>query len=240
MTLRSEMAVWLLRSVEGADYNPPNATGLIFTDVTPMTYGAAFIEELANRGITDGSPVCSGAEGPPYDTYCPNDPTSRAEMAKMLLLSTKAFGYDPPPCFTGDDRTFTDVAWDDPFCPYIEQAASEGLVSGSRSCSSVAGPPFATFCSDEPVSRASMSVNLVTAIGGLAECVNPVSPLPPTGACSLYNGTCSVMTALECLFYGEGVYEGDGVSCSDCSISSALFCDGFETSDTTGWTSTIP
>lgn len=238
--IRSEAAVWLLRTMEGGAYSPPNATGLVFTDVTPMTYAADFIEELANRGITEGSPGCSGAAGPPYATYCPDDPTSRAQMARMLLLSTEGGGYAPPDCIMGDPRTYEDVPWDNPFCKYIEEAASQGLVTGSRQCSNVPGPPFATYCPDLPVSRSTMSVNLVTGFGTLQECANPVSPIQPTGACSLYNGICSEMTPLECLFYGEGVYEGDGVTCNDCGISSALFCDGFESGDERGWSNSTP
>ncbi len=232
--------MWLLRSREGGDYSPPNATGLIFTDVTPMTYAADFIEELANRGITEGSPECSGAPGPPYATYCPDDATSRAQMARMVLLGTEAPGYDPPACLMPDARTFTDVPWDDPFCKYIEEAASRDLVFGSRSCSTVPGPPFATYCPDDPVSRSEMSVHLVDAFNTLDECGNPTSPVPPTGACRLPNGTCSSLTPLECLFYGEGVYEGDGVACLPCGLADGIFCDDFEFGNDAAWSASVP
>lgn len=238
--MRSEAAVWLLRGLEGGDYSPPNATGLIFTDVTPMTYAADFIEELANRGITVGSPVCSGAPGPPYPTYCPDDPTSRADLAEFLLLSTEAPGYDPPACLMPDARTFTDVPWDHPACKYIEDAASKGLVFGSRLCSTVPGPPFSTYCPDTPVSRADMSVHAVMAFDTLGECVNPVDPVPPTGACRLPNGTCSSLTPLECLFYGEGVYEGDGVACLPCGLADGIFCDDFEFGNDAAWSAVVP
>ncbi|MDH3815301.1 MAG: carboxypeptidase regulatory-like domain-containing protein, partial [Acidobacteriota bacterium] len=222
-TIRSEMAVWLLRSMEGGDYSPPDATGLIFTDVTLTTYAADFIEELANRGITEGSPECSGAPGPPYATYCPDDATSRAQMARMILLGTEAPGYDPPVCLMPDARTFTDVPWDDPFCKYVEEAERRGLVFGSRSCSAVPGPPFATYCPDDSVSRSAMSFHLVNAFDTLDVCVNPASPVPPTGACLLPNDTCLSLTPLECLFFGEGVYVGDGAACPTPTAGSMQF-----------------
>ena len=206
-----------------------------------MTYAADFIEELASRGITQGSPVCSGAAGPPYGTYCPDDATSRADLAEFLLLSTEGPGYAPPDCNMVDPRVFTDVPWDHPACKYIEDAAIKGLVFGSRVCSTEPGPPFATYCPDAPVSRADMSVHAVSAFNALDECVNPVNPVPATGACRLPNGTCSVLTTLDCMFFGEGMYEGDGVSCSPCGgAAGGIFCDDFEFGNDAAWSAGSP
>ena len=82
---RSEMAVFLLAALEGADYVPPACTG-IFGDVPCPTYWAAdWIEDLYNRGITAG---CSAN---PL-LYCPNSTTSRAEMS---VFETATFGFPP-------------------------------------------------------------------------------------------------------------------------------------------------
>ncbi len=71
---RAQMAVFLLKSKHGATYSPPPATG-IFNDVPPTYWAAAWIEQLANEGITSG---CSAKH------YCPDDSVTRAQMAVFL------------------------------------------------------------------------------------------------------------------------------------------------------------
>jgi hypothetical protein len=80
---RQQMAVFLLKTLEGSAYDPPDCAGL-FGDV-PCTPGAGFsdwIEELYDRGITGG---CSMA---PL-LYCPTNPNDRGQMAVFLV---KTFG----------------------------------------------------------------------------------------------------------------------------------------------------
>jgi hypothetical protein len=75
--LRSQMAIFLLRAKHGAEYVPPPAMG-IFADVDPAgSFGADFIEQLYNEGITGGC-----ATNPLR--YCPGDPTTRGAMAVFL------------------------------------------------------------------------------------------------------------------------------------------------------------
>ena len=69
------MAVFLLRTEEGSSYQPPPATGTMFADVPANHIFAAWIEELARRGVTSG---CGGGN------YCPNDPVRRDQMATFL------------------------------------------------------------------------------------------------------------------------------------------------------------
>ena len=78
---RAQMAVFLLKTKEGSGYTPPPAAG-IFGDVPQANPFAAWIEELANRGITGG---CQDA--PPL--YCPANPNTRGQMAVFLA---KTFG----------------------------------------------------------------------------------------------------------------------------------------------------
>jgi hypothetical protein len=75
---RSEMAVFLLRMLEGPTYNPPPATGTLFGDVAEGDFAAAWIEEIADRGITSG---CGGGN------FCPNAFVSRAQMAVFLVAT---------------------------------------------------------------------------------------------------------------------------------------------------------
>ena len=76
---RSQMSKLLLRAREGAGYQPLAAAGL-FGDVPAIDPFAAWIEELARRGITSG---CGGGN------FCPEDPNTRGQMAVFL---GKTFG----------------------------------------------------------------------------------------------------------------------------------------------------
>ena len=77
---RAQMAVFLLVARHGSGWTPPAPTGTVFTDVPADHWAGAFIEALAAEGITTGC-------GP--ETYCPDSPVSRAEMAVFL---TSTFG----------------------------------------------------------------------------------------------------------------------------------------------------
>jgi ELWxxDGT repeat protein len=81
---RAEMAIFLLRARHGAAYVPPPATGTRFTDVPASFWAAAWIEQLAAEGITNGCDV---------NLYCPNKTVGRAEMAVFL---TRAFNLVLP------------------------------------------------------------------------------------------------------------------------------------------------
>ena len=77
---RAQMSVFLLVGEHGPGYTPPQATGTIFNDVPLGSFAAAWIERLYNEGITGG---CS--TNPPM--FCPNDATTRGQMA-VFLVST--------------------------------------------------------------------------------------------------------------------------------------------------------
>ena len=51
---RAEMAVFLLKTLDGVGYAPPAATGGVFDDVRVGDFAADWIEDLAARGVTDG------------------------------------------------------------------------------------------------------------------------------------------------------------------------------------------
>ena len=75
------MAVFLLKSSQGAGYAPPPAAG-IFGDVAVDNPFAPWIEDLYARQITGG---CQAA---PL-LYCPGSPSTRGQMAVFLV---KTFG----------------------------------------------------------------------------------------------------------------------------------------------------
>jgi trimeric autotransporter adhesin len=138
---RAQMAVFLLVAKHGAGYTPPPATGL-FSDVPVVGNGyAAWIEEMANEGITGG---CGGGN------FCPNAPVTREQMSVFLLVAKHGTGYTPPPAA----GLFSDVPANNGFAKWIEQLAAEGITGGCGS---------GKFCPKTPVTRAQMAVFLVAA-----------------------------------------------------------------------------
>lgn len=141
---RSEMAVFLLKGKHGAGYVPPPCSG-IFVDVacTPVpAFAVNWIEELFNESITGG---CNPGK------YCPDQPTTRAQMAVLLLKAKHGSAYTPPPC-TG---IFSDV----PCSPvpafavdWIEELSLEGITAGCGG---------GKYCPDQPVPREQMATFLV-------------------------------------------------------------------------------
>jgi hypothetical protein len=78
---RATLAVLLLKSVHGAAYRPPPATG-IFSDVPYTDTYAGWIEQLSREGVTSG---CGTS------IFCPAKLASRGEMALFLVR-----GFDLP------------------------------------------------------------------------------------------------------------------------------------------------
>jgi hypothetical protein len=140
--LRSQMAVFLLRSEHGPSYLPPACSNPIFTDVPCSNPFASWIYQLVAEGITSG---CTAT------TFCPGNSVQRNSMAVFLLVTEHGTGYAPPACTPPGQ--FTDVP-----CPgggftdWIYQLVAEGITGG---CTAT------TYCPTQPVSRAQMSVFLV-------------------------------------------------------------------------------
>lgn len=139
---RDQMAVFLLRAIEGPSYVPPAATG-VFADVPTNYWAARFIESFYSRGIT------SGCASNPLQ-YCPQSPVTRDQMAVLLLRSKYGAAYQPPPA-TG---VFADVPTNYWAAAWIEQLYNEGIAGG---CS--ASPR--QYCPGNTVSRDQMAVFLV-------------------------------------------------------------------------------
>ena len=70
-----EMAVWLVRVLDGADPEPAEASR--FGDVDAEVWWSAHVERLAELEVTLG---CSQQEL----LFCPRQPTTRAQMAAFL------------------------------------------------------------------------------------------------------------------------------------------------------------
>ena len=85
---RQQMAVFLLKTLEGSTYVPPGGAG-IFGDVSPCPgVTCNFIEELYNRGIT------GGCQTTPL-LYCPTNAVLRQQMAVFLVKTFGLLLYGP-------------------------------------------------------------------------------------------------------------------------------------------------
>jgi virginiamycin B lyase len=138
---REQMAVFLLRALEGASFLPPPCTTAPFGDVPCSSPFAPWIAELVARGITSG---CGGGN------YCPADPVTREQMSVFLL---KTLGVTPPPCTTSP---FTDVPCSSPFSAFIVELANRGITAGCAP---------GLFCPMDTVTRDQMAVFLTRAFG---------------------------------------------------------------------------
>jgi hypothetical protein len=83
---RAHMAVMVLRGVEGPSYTPPACVTAPFNDVPCSDPFAAWIAEIARRGITSG---CGGG------AYCPAAPVTREQMAVFLARGFSLPLYGP-------------------------------------------------------------------------------------------------------------------------------------------------
>lgn len=138
LVIRAEMAVFLLKGMNGEDYQPPDPGGGSFNDVSGH-WAESWIEALKASGITAGYP-----DG----TYRPGLPVTRAEMAVFLLKAKYGSGYSPP---DPAGLSFVDISghWAE---AWIEQLKEEGITSGY---------PDGTYRAENQVTRAEMAVFLV-------------------------------------------------------------------------------
>jgi hypothetical protein len=108
-----------------------------FTDVPPTDFGFQWIQKMADLGITSGC-------GP--SLFCPNDATSRAEIAVFIIRArygaTANFDYPATPYFT-------DVAPTDFGFSWIQRMKLDNITSG---CTAT------TYCPDNIVSRGDAAI----------------------------------------------------------------------------------
>jgi hypothetical protein len=138
---RAQMAVFLLKAKYGSAHVPPAATGTVFGDVPANAFAAAWIEELANLGVTSG---CGGGN------YCPNQTVTRRQMS-TFLLKTKLGAAHTPPAAAG---VFADVPMGDPFVSWIEELYADEITGGC-----MANP--LRYCPSNANTRGQMAVFLV-------------------------------------------------------------------------------
>ena len=140
--LRTVMAVWLVRAVEGAD--PAPITASLFGDIDAELWEAPFVDRLFELDITKG---CDAQEA----RFCPEDSVTRAQMAVFL---TRAFNLE-----AGGDAGFADIGGS--FAEtHIDALAAARITAGCRS--DPEGPR--RFCPNDVVTRGQMAVFLARAL----------------------------------------------------------------------------
>ena len=136
---RQQMAVFLLKAMNGLCYTPPPCTGTVFGDVTCSSVFDPWIEALAATGITGG---CAGGN------YCPTNPVLRQQMAVFLLKARHGSSYVPPDV---QRRLRRRRLPGNPFADWIEQLSAEGITGGCG------GP---NYCPTQSVRRDQMAAFL--------------------------------------------------------------------------------
>ncbi len=117
-----------------------------FLDVPLSHFAYQYIQAVYNAGVTAG---CA------FRLYCPDNPTTRAQMAVFLLKASEGSSYTPPPC-TGtlfDDVPCTGGIFD----PWIEDLAGRGITGGCGN---------GNYCPTDPVTRAQMAPFLLKTLEG--------------------------------------------------------------------------
>jgi len=136
---RAQMAIFLEKGMHDSSFLPP-AVPISFGDTTGH-WAQYWIEALNNDGITAG---CGSGN------YCPENSTTRAEMAVFLLRAKYGAGYTPPA--VGASTGFSDVPTNYWAAAWIKQLAAEGITGGCGTN---------LYCPESPVTRAQMAVFLV-------------------------------------------------------------------------------
>ncbi|MFO3797176.1 MAG: S-layer homology domain-containing protein [Anaerolineales bacterium] len=137
---RAQMAVFLLKSIYGASYTPPDVLPTL--PDTAGHWAENWIEALKSTGITGGFP-----DG----TYRPETSVTRAQMAVFLLKAVHGSAYTPPDVAP----TFSDTAghW------------AKNWIEALRTAGITGGFPDGTYRPEEAVTRGQMAVFLVKAFG---------------------------------------------------------------------------
>jgi hypothetical protein len=134
---RGDMAAFLARAIPLTEVTGTPS----YDDVAGHMFEAA-VDKLQTAGIAFG---CDA------DSFCPDRPLERDEMAELLV---RAFGYENP---EGTDF-FTDDN-DSPFQESINKLASAGITVGCNP------PAYDNYCPDQSLSRAEMATFFVRSLG---------------------------------------------------------------------------
>lgn len=139
--------------LQGEGETPRMTFANYFTDVPATDPERGWIERFYELGYAAG---CGGGR------YCPDNPTTRIEMAVFLAAADAPGGVVPQSgtiagagsynCVTGGASLFTDVAPDHWGCPYVHYLLKEGITAGCQ------GPPNRRYCPNDLTTHWMMEV----------------------------------------------------------------------------------
>jgi hypothetical protein len=109
---RAQIVKMVVLAHEWAPYEPGRPT---FSDVQPGDWSYGYIEAGVLHGIIGGY-----ADG----TFRPNDPVTRGQLCKLLVLARQW------PLQLPSEAHFSDVPPGSPFFTYVEVAHARGVISG--------------------------------------------------------------------------------------------------------------
>ncbi len=141
-TIRDELVSSASYTVAG-DFTPPAR----YADVPATHWAYDEIEAISVAGITGG---CAA------NLYCPDDMTSRGQMAVFIERGMRGEQFVPP---AASGTLFDDVPGDYWSADWIEQLVTDGIASGCDP---------SNYCPDEVVTRAQMAIFLLRGRHGVA------------------------------------------------------------------------
>jgi hypothetical protein len=128
-----------------------------FDDVPRASPFYRFAETLFHFAVSGGCTATS---------FCPDAPTTRAQMAVFLLAARLGIGYQAPRPAVG---VFVDVPASDPLAPWVEDLWNREIVEGCAP---------QRYCPADPVTRAQMAVMVLRTAEGTSyvppPCTTPV------------------------------------------------------------------
>lgn len=132
---RGEMAVMILRSVFGSDYQPSAHVEIRFNDVDHGAWVECWAAAMITKGYAES---CSSNSL----SFCPDDAVTQAEAAIAFLRVLFGPDYAPSPSLYGNPPA---SAW---YLPWMLNAADEGLLPLCPEGKGMKG------CAEAPISRA--------------------------------------------------------------------------------------
>jgi murein DD-endopeptidase MepM/ murein hydrolase activator NlpD len=155
--IRGESAVFVLRGVEGGEYNPaeiPSQDQVSFADVDYQFWYAPWAQALYEGRYTAGC-----GEDPLI--FCPENGHIRAEAAVFFLRMMHGPDYQPPVLDETDELAFSDLAHDAWYTDWIEAAYTAGIYLPCQP------EPTLMACPEDPLMRDMAAFMMVQARGGL-------------------------------------------------------------------------
>ena len=115
---RAEFAKEILLYKYGYDFVPPDATGLVYSDVDDTDFNSKWIEKLFSDGLTLGCAT---------NSFCPQLIVTKEQVARTILRAKHGNSYLAPAAVGG---VFDDIPSNHFVAKWIERLSVEGITEG--------------------------------------------------------------------------------------------------------------